>query len=215
MQMSQSQRAHTTRTDAARPGGTSPRDEGIASSGVTFHLWRLYQHAWLVCIFIPLVSLLREPLAPFRLVVGLVFLLGFAASYTWLMWPHPASQGAPARAHSRFSLFLFVVFSLLVLVFSLTYGPSCLWLFIGVSAMAGILLPMRSAFATIVLFTLLPALHHGGHAWRHRGCRLVVAHCAHAAGARTWSGYDRRGAHGQRYSGTADRAPRTRSPGGD
>ena len=36
------------------------------------------------------------------------------------------------------------------------YGPAWLWLFIGVSAIAGLLLPMRSAFAVIVLFTLMP-----------------------------------------------------------
>jgi two-component system sensor histidine kinase DesK len=128
----------------------------IASSGITFHLWRLYQHAWLVCLLFPFASLVREPLSLWRLIAGLLALLFFAVSYTWLMWPHPASQGAQARSHSRFSLLLFVVLSLLVLVLSLVYGPAWLWLFIGVSAIAGLLLPMRSAFAAIVLFTLLP-----------------------------------------------------------
>jgi len=128
----------------------------IASSGVTFHLWRLYQHAWLVCLAFPLVSLISEPPATFRLVLGLAALVFFAGSYTWLMWPHPASQGAQVRARSRFSLLLFVVLSLLALVFSLAYGSAWLWLFIGVSAIAGLILPMRSAFAVIALFTLMP-----------------------------------------------------------
>ena len=166
MQMSQIQRIQAKGTAAAGPGRPLPRDEGIASSGVSFLLWRLYQHAWLVCLCFPLVSLGGEPLTSFRLVWGLAFLLVFAASYTWLMWPHPASQGAPARTRSRFSLLLLVALTLLVLVFTLTYGPSFLWLFIGVSALAGRLLPMRSAFATIVLLTLLPLLiavgTHGG-----------------------------------------------------
>lgn len=166
MQMSQSQRIQAKGTVAAGPGRPLPRDEGIASSGVSFFLWRLYQHAWLVCLCFPLVSLGREPLPSFRLVWGLAFLLVFAASYTWLMWPHPASQGAPARTRSWFSLLLLVALAFLVLVFTLTYGPSFLWLFIGVSALAGRLLPMRSAFATIVLLTLLPLLiavgTHGG-----------------------------------------------------
>jgi two-component system sensor histidine kinase DesK len=140
----------------AQPGGTPSSDEGIASSGVTFHIWRLYQHAWLVCLVFPLVSLVREAPGAFRLTTGLVALLFFAASYTWLMWPHPASQGAQARARSRISFLLFVALSTLVLVFSLVDGPAWLWLFIGVSAIAGLLLPMRSAFTTIVLFTLLP-----------------------------------------------------------
>jgi len=151
---------------AACPGGTQPAEEVIASSGVTFHLWRLYQHAWLVCLFFPLVSLVREPPALWHLVLGLFALLFFATSYTWLMWPHPASQGARVRARSWLSFLLFVALSTLVFVFSLVYGPAWLWLFIGVSAIAGLLLPMRSAFAAIVLFTLLPLFitvgTHGG-----------------------------------------------------
>ena len=139
-----------------RPSGTPSSDEGIASSGVTFQLWRLYQHAWLVCLFFPFVSLVREPSPWWRLVLGLCALLFFATSYTWLMWPHPASQGARGRIRSRFSFLLFVALSMLVFVFSLVDGPAWLWLFIGVSAIAGLLLPMRSAFAAVVLFTLLP-----------------------------------------------------------
>jgi two-component system sensor histidine kinase DesK len=156
MQIIRGQKTRTKAPGTACPGGIQPPEEVIVSSGITFHLWRLYQHAWLVCLFFPLVSLVREPPATFRLVLGLVALLVFAVSYTWLMWPHPASQGAQARARSRFSFLLFVALSLLVLVFSLVYGPAWLWLFIGVSAIAGVLLPMRSAFAAVVLFTLLP-----------------------------------------------------------
>jgi len=148
------------------PDGTQPGEEVIASSGITFHLWRLYQHAWLVCLFFPFVSLVREPLSLWHLISGLLALLFFAASYTWLMWPHPASQGAQARARSRFSLLLFVALSLQVALFSLVDGPAWIWLFIGVSAIAGVLLPMRSAFVAVVLFTLLPLFitisTHGG-----------------------------------------------------
>ena len=144
------------RARAARPGGVQATDEVIVSSGVTFHLWRLYQHAWLVCLFFPLVSLVSQPLTPLHLAVGLFSLLFFAASYSWLMWPHPASQGVRMRTHSRAALLLFVALSLQVTVLSLVYGLPFLWLFIGVSAIAGVLLPMRIAFAGIVLFTLLP-----------------------------------------------------------
>jgi two-component system, NarL family, sensor histidine kinase DesK len=91
-------------------------------------------------------------------------LLGFAAGYTWLMWPHPASQ--KTRARSRLSFLLFGVLLTEILVFSLVYGPAWLWLFIGVSAIAGVLLPMRRAFAAVVLLTLLPLFltlsMHGG-----------------------------------------------------
>src|SRR5947209_20413410 len=69
------------------PAGTVRSDEVIASSGVTFHIWRLYQHAWLACLFFPLVSLVRGPGSPWHLVLGLVALGCYAASYRWLMCP--------------------------------------------------------------------------------------------------------------------------------
>ena len=144
--------------DIARPSGTLSSNEGIASSGVTFLLWRLYQHAWMVCLFFPLVSLVREPVSTFHFVLGLFALSFFAASYTWLMWPHPASQGMRARTRPRLALTLLVVLILEVTAFSVMYGPAWLWLFIGVSAIAGLLLPMRAAFTSVVLFTLLPLL---------------------------------------------------------
>jgi hypothetical protein len=126
--------------DTSQAAGTRVLDEGIASSGFTFQLWRLYQHAWLVCLCFPLVSLVREPVSTFRVALGLFALFFFAASYTWLMWPHPASQGMRARSRSRLALALLVVLILEVTAFSLVYGPSFLWLYIGVSAIAGRLL---------------------------------------------------------------------------
>jgi two-component system sensor histidine kinase DesK len=166
MQISREQSTPEKGPGTARPGRIQPSDEGIASSGVTFQLWRLYQHAWLVCLFFPLVSLMSEPHTSWRLAGEVFALLFFAASYTWLMWPHPASQGAHARTRSHIAFLLFVALALQVTAFSLVDGPAWLWLFIGVSAIAGLILPMRSAFAAIVLFTLLPlfitVLTHGG-----------------------------------------------------
>jgi two-component system, NarL family, sensor histidine kinase DesK len=144
--------------DTSHAAGTRVLDEGIASSGFTFQLWRLYQHAWLVCLVFPLVSLVQEPVSTLHFVLGLLALCFFAASYTWLMWPHPASQGMRARSRSRLALAQLVVLILEVTAFSLVYGPSWLWLYIGVSAIAGRLLPMTAAFAVVVLFTLLPLL---------------------------------------------------------
>ncbi len=131
-----------------------------------FHLWRLYQHFWLLCLFFPLAALVGEPRVLVRLALGILALLFFASSYSWIMWPHPVNQRVQARTRSRLSFLLFVVLSLLVTVFSLVDGPSFLWLFIGVSAIAGVLLPMRSAGIVVVLFTLLPLFitisTHGG-----------------------------------------------------
>ena len=145
----------TTR-GTSHAAGTRVPDEGISSSGFTFTLWRLYQHAWLVCLFFPLVQLLQEPVSTFHVVLGLFALSFFAASYTWLMWPHPASQCIRARTQPRIALALLIVLILEVTAFSLVYGLSFLWLYIGVSAIAGRLLPLRAAFAVVVLFTLLP-----------------------------------------------------------
>jgi len=128
----------------------------IASSGIPFQLWRLYQHFWLVCLLFPIVSLVQTPLPAARLFLALAALVFFAVSYTWLMWPHPASSGARKRSRSPTSLILFGVLVALVLALCLLYGNSFLWLFIGVSAIAGVTLPMRSAFVAVVIFTLLP-----------------------------------------------------------
>src|SRR5258706_1464667 len=168
MQTHNGKLARASSRRAARPAGTQPAEEGIASSGIAFQLWRLYQHAWLVCLIFPLAALVRNPLPVWHLALGGVALVGFAASYAWLMWPHPASQGARLRARSRSSFLLFVALSVLVLVFSVLDNPAWLWLLIGVSAIAGLLLPLRSAFAAVVLFTLFPLFLmlkiHGGFA---------------------------------------------------
>ncbi len=149
------------------PQGVETNDEVIRESGVTFHLWQLYQHFWLIiCLFFPLASLVSKPDAWLRLAVGSTALLFFAISYTWIMWPHPASRGARTRGRSRLSLLLLVALGLQVTVFSLLDAPAWLWLFLGVSAIAGVLLPMRRAGIVVVLLTLLPLLitifTHGG-----------------------------------------------------
>jgi len=156
MQISQGHRTRTKESEAVRPGGRQPTDEGITSSGITFRLWRLYQRFWLLCLLFPLISLVREPLAGWHLALGLFSLLFFATSYTWLTWPHPVNQRRPTRLRSRLSLLLLVVLCVQVTVFSLLDGPAWLWLFICVSALAGVLLPMRTAGVVVVLLTVLP-----------------------------------------------------------
>jgi two-component system sensor histidine kinase DesK len=164
MQISHHQEPSQQAGKEVSSGRTAREAPVIASSGVTFQLWRLYQHAWLVCLVFPLVALLQEPVSLGHLVAGLLALVGFATGYTWLMWPHPVSQ--EARARSSFSFLLLGMLGTLALVFSLLYGLAWLWLFIGVSAMAGLLLPMRRAFAVIVLLTVFPLVLtltiHGG-----------------------------------------------------
>jgi two-component system, NarL family, sensor histidine kinase DesK len=134
-------------------------DEVIRESGVTFHLWQLYQLFWLlVCLFFPLASLVSKSHAWPRLAVGSIALLFFAISYSWIMWPHPASWGARTRGRSRVSVLLLVALILQVTVFSLLDDPAWLWLFLGVSAIAGVALPMRRAGIVVVFLTALPLL---------------------------------------------------------
>ncbi len=129
----------------------------VASSGISFHLWRLYQQFWLLCcLLFPVVSLVREPPSLVRLLLVINALVFFAASYTWLMWPQPASSAARARSRSRSSLVLFAALIALVVVLSLTYSLAFLWLFMGVSAIAGVLLPVHRAFVAVTILMLLP-----------------------------------------------------------
>jgi two-component system, NarL family, sensor histidine kinase DesK len=168
MQTRDSQKTSKGRGGTVGPGGIQRADEVITQSGVTFQLWRLYQHFWLICLFFPLASLVSTPGSLLHLAVESLALLFFASSYTWIMWPHPASQEARTRGRSRPSLFLFLALCLLVTLLSLLDGPAWLWLFLGVSAIAGVVFPMQRAGVAVVLLTLLPLLvtivTHGGMA---------------------------------------------------
>lgn len=142
-----------------RQEGGETNDEVMRESGVTIPIWRLYQHFWLlICLYFPLASLVSKPDAWLRLAVGSTALLFFAISYTWIMWPHPASRGARTRGQSRLALLLLVALGLQATVFSLLDDPAWLWSFLGVSSMAGVLLPMRRAGVVVVLLTAFPLL---------------------------------------------------------
>ncbi len=154
MQIGRDQNIPAQENRTASSESTVHHEGVIASSGVSFRLWRLYQHAWLVCLAFPLIELMQKPITPWHRTLGLLALTGFAAGYTWLMWPHPATLDARLRSQSRLSWLCFGILSTLTLVFSLVDGLSFLWLFIGLSALAGILFPLRRAFAVIVVLTL-------------------------------------------------------------
>lgn len=150
-----------------RQEGVETNDEVMQESGVTNPIWRLYQHFWLlICLYFPLAALVSKPDAWLRLVGESLALLFFAISYSWIMWPHPASQGTRTRSRSRLSVLLLVALGIQVTAFSLLDGPAWLWPFLGVSAVAGVVLPMRRAGVVVVLWTALVLLitlfTHGG-----------------------------------------------------
>jgi two-component system sensor histidine kinase DesK len=90
-----------------------------------------------------------------RLFIALAGLVIFVMSYTWFMWPHPLIHGPHLHTGVRTSLPVLAGVTVLVLGLSLVYGSAFLWLFVGVSAMAGIALPAGSAFIAIMVLTLL------------------------------------------------------------
>lgn len=134
---------------------TPAHDEVVASSGISVRFWRLYAQAWLVCLLLPIVFLLQASLAPLRLLIAVLGLITFVIVYTWFMWPHPLNRVVHARSGSHASAILFAGLIALALCLSLAYGSAFLWLFVGVSAVAGVALSIRSAFVSVMILTLL------------------------------------------------------------
>jgi two-component system, NarL family, sensor histidine kinase DesK len=129
--------------------------EMVLASGISLRLWRLYAQAWLVCLLFPLLALLHLKLSPVDLVCTLSGLGVFVASYTWVMWSHPVRSVAHRPAQFRQALLLIASLTVLVLWLSVAYDRAFLWLFVGVSAIAGVTLAVRSAFAAVIVLTLL------------------------------------------------------------
>jgi two-component system sensor histidine kinase DesK len=129
--------------------------EMVVASGISLRLWRLYAQAWLVCLLFPILALMRLHLELLHLALALMGLLIFVTGYTWVMWSHPLRSVARLSLHLRQSLLLLAGLTALVLWLSVAYDSSFLWLFVGVSAIAGVTLPARSAFVAVIVLTLL------------------------------------------------------------
>jgi two-component system sensor histidine kinase DesK len=129
--------------------------EIVAASGISVRLWRAYAQAWLVCLLFPILFLVQTPLTAARLLLALAGLAIFVITYTWFMWPHPLSHESHHKTGGRASLLILAGLTALVLSLSLVYGSPFLWLFVGLSAMAGIALPAGKAFMVVVALTLL------------------------------------------------------------
>jgi two-component system, NarL family, sensor histidine kinase DesK len=129
--------------------------EMIAASGISVHLWRLYAYFWFICLLFPILSLIQAPPSGFQLLITASGLIIFVATYFWIMWPHPLSDQARTRLGFRTSLTLIIGLTFLVLFLSIINRTSFLWLFIGVSAIAGMTLSFRNAFIAVTGLTLL------------------------------------------------------------
>ena len=133
----------------------SKAQEIIVASGISVRLWRLYAYFWFICLLFPILSLIQTPPSGFHLLITASGLIIFVATYFWIMWPHPLSDQARTRLGIRISLTLIIGLTCLVLLLSIINGTSFLWLFIGVSAIAGMTLSFRNASIAVMSLTLL------------------------------------------------------------
>ena len=141
---------------APAPGTAPPTAQNlVASSGISPRLWRLYAQAWLICLLFPLLSLVQHDVPPAELALAIAGLALYVVSYTWVMWTHPVRSPAHHPPRLARSLLLLISLTTLVLVLSAVFGHAFLWLFVGVSAIAGVTLPLRDAFGVVVVLTLL------------------------------------------------------------
>ena len=129
-------------------------DEMVVASGISLCFWRLYAQAWLICLLFPISTLVQLHLMPLHLVLAVAGLAVFVISYTWVMWSHPV-LGAVRSPTKGQSLILLAGLTLLVLVLTLAYGSAFLWLYVGVSAIAGVTLSVWRAFWVVIALTLL------------------------------------------------------------
>ena len=139
---------------------SSPVDESIskeiiAASGISVRLWRLYAYFWFVCLVFPIFSLIQTPPSEFILFLTVSGIIIFVSTYFWVMWPHPVSDRARTRLQLPSALALVAVLTALVLFLSVMNGSTFLWLFIGVSATAGMILSFRNASIAVMILTLL------------------------------------------------------------
>ena len=129
--------------------------EIITTSGISVRLWRLYAYFWFICLFFPILSLIQTPPSGVHLLIIASGLMIFVGIYFWVMWPHPLSDRARTRLGMQKSITLIISLTVLVLLLSIIYGSSFLWLFIGVSAISGITLSFRNASIVVISLTLL------------------------------------------------------------
>lgn len=140
---------------APEPSRAAEQREILRAGGISLRLWRLYAQAWLVCLLFPILALAQLRPAPIRLLLACAGLAMFVACYTRAMWRHPLRGTARERLPARWAYALLAGLVALALALSLLFGGSFLWLLVGVSAMAGVLLEPRSAFVLVMLLTLL------------------------------------------------------------
>ncbi|MCI0395062.1 MAG: histidine kinase [Chloroflexi bacterium] len=130
--------------------------EIVAYSGLSLRLWRLYAYAWLVCLLFPIMFLAQSHRPPLLLLAATVGLVIFVGVYAVVMWPHPLSGVGRLHTSNRPAFALLTFLTALTLILAFGYGTSAfLWLLLGTSVIAGVLLTARAAFVAVMVLTLL------------------------------------------------------------
>ena len=146
----------TEQISAADPAsGMLALPELVASSGISLRLWRLYAQAWLICLLFTILALIQRHFGLVDLLLAVAGLAIFVACYTWVMWSHPVQSVARRIIPLRQGLPVLAGLTVLACWLSVVYGSAFLWLLVGVSAIAGVALPARSAFVAVMALTLL------------------------------------------------------------
>ncbi len=165
------------------PGDTARSDEVIASSGVPFHLWRLYQHAWFAVASCPGTrrpGMLRDKLHLTD--VAASGALGGTSAHTI---PDGASSvDGPGHAGVRVQ----------------PGGWFCLALAVHRDCdHCGSPAPDARCLRSSRDSHVPSSIHRGGHQWRdrrHQRSGLAMAYRPPTAGAGAWPGHDRHGPAG-------------------
>ncbi len=154
MQQFATQEEHKERGTLDQTSDRSRWQEIVAASGISVRIWRLYASFWLVCLLFPILLLVQTPVQGWPLLIAATGLLLFTTVYFWVIWPHPLRD--PARRFSlRVSVGLILSLTILVLLLTARYGDAFLWLYLGVSAIAGLILSFRNAAIAVMALTLL------------------------------------------------------------
>lgn len=121
-------------------------------------MWQLFAGAWLVFLFVAVVSELREEFTVGRLVALSIWTAVFTAIWLWLMLRNPFRAAEPTPAERQYQIGLLVALAALVIHVNIAYEPGLTWLFIYVLFAAGVTLPTRTAVKAIVLVAIISAI---------------------------------------------------------
>ncbi len=128
--------------------GTGPGFPGSISG----HVWTVYVHVWLVCLVFPITALIQLHPDGLHLALAAVGLASFVAFYAWFMRQDPLDDTAERGQRTLLAISLA---TLLGLALSAMFGLAFLWLFVGISMVAGRTLPL---FRAHLVATILPLL---------------------------------------------------------